>query len=217
MRTALVRRPALLVVAFLVLACSGPTASRDPAVPPGIEEPPVACLSLTLDECERALDAATAALPADHGLIRYVQVGPFYCQVAEGCPRTLAARPEGDVTIEFEQRAPVNMHLKHGAGGVIDAAVTEGFTFTATPSSGPAGPGPVSYSLGHCGLSSGIDVDGSFWDPVGQVDADHSDAINAADGTFAFVGADRATFTTGGGWVVQLVRHQGAKGLPGCM
>ena len=39
---------------------------------------------------------------------------------------------------------------------------------------GPTSQGPVTagarpFSLGHCGLWSGIDVGGSWWDPVGQV------------------------------------------------
>ena len=56
--------------------------------------------------------------------------------------------------------------------------------------------GPIPYSLGHCGLMSGVDVDGSWWDPVGFVDIDHPDAINAADGTFTPHDTNHATFTS---------------------
>ena len=76
---------------------------------------------------------------------------------------------------------------------------------------------PQPFPLGHCGLCSGVDVDGVWWDPVGLIAFDHGDAINATDGTFAPVGPDRATFTSTGGFVVQLVRRDGHKFLPFCL
>ena len=64
---------------------------------------------------------------------------------------------------------------------------------------------------------SGVDVDGSWWDPVGFVDIDHGDAINAASGTFTPVDANHARFTTDDGFSVYLVRRFGNKHLPMCM
>jgi hypothetical protein len=212
-----IRPVAFVVLAMAALACSpgtGPSDPTDAAAPVG---PPTACLSLGPVDCERALVAATAMLAPDHPPLRYAQVGPFYCPVMEGCPTTLVARPEGEVAMEFAQGPSVQVRLKTLVDGSISAAVVEATTFAVDPSSGPSGPGAVPYTLGHCGLWSGIDVDGSFWDPVGQVDADHTDAINSADGTFTFIGPDQATFVSAGGLVVQLIRHDGPKGLPGCM
>ncbi len=80
----------------------------------------------------------------------------------------------------------------------------------------PAGLGPRPFSLGHCGLWSGIDVGGSWWDPVGGVDGDHPDAINAADGTMAIIDPEHAIFTSKGGLTVQLLRRDGEKYLPMC-
>jgi hypothetical protein len=74
----------------------------------------------------------------------------------------------------------------------------------------------TSVMLGHCGLSSGIDVDGSFWDPVGAIPANHPDVINSAGGTVALTSANTATLRTVNGLVVQLVRHQGPKFLALC-
>lgn len=212
-----IRCLAFVALSGAVIACVPGSGSPEPtaaAVPVG---PPTACLSLGPVDCERALEAATAILAPGHSPLRYVQVGPFYCQVAEGCPTTLVARPDGEVAIEFTQGPAVQVHLKTAVDGSIEATIVEPFTFLVDPSSAPSGPGPVPYTLGHCGLWSGIDVDRSFWDPVGQVDADHTDAINSAEGTFTFLGPDRATFVSAGGLVVQLVRHDGPKGLPGCM
>jgi hypothetical protein len=64
---------------------------------------------------------------------------------------------------------------------------------------------------------SGIDIDGSWWDPVGFVDVDHPDAINAANGTFTPHDPNHATFVSDGGFEVSLVRRVGEKQLPGCM
>jgi hypothetical protein len=214
---ALNRCLALIVLTVAVVACGPSSGSSEPSVAAVPAGPLTACLGLDQADCKLALDAATARLAPDHPPLRYVQVGPFSCRVAEGCPPTLAARPEGDVAIEFTLAPPVQVHVNAAADGTIEATVTEATTFPVEPSSAAGGPGPIPYTLGHCGLWSGIDVDGSFWDPVGPVDADHSDAINSAEGTFTFLAPDRATFVSAGGLVVQLVRHIGPKGLPGCM
>ena len=84
----------------------------------------------------------------------------------------------------------------------------------ARPRSGPA-PGPiVPFTLGHCGLSSPIDIDGSFWDAYGQIDPNNA-FINASDGQFRRLGADEAEFVVPGARV-SLRRHVGSKSPPGC-
>jgi hypothetical protein len=60
-------------------------------------------------------------------------------------------------------------------------------------------------------------VDGAFWDPVGLVDADHTDAINSAEAVFTLTSSQTATLRTRGGLSLDLIRHDGAKHLPGCM
>ena len=79
------------------------------------------------------------------------------------------------------------------------------------------------FSLGHCGLHSPIDVDGSFWDPVDgltgggaplELEAD-PEMINATAGFFVVIG-DEARFRTETGSVVSLERHDGPKEFPGC-
>lgn len=79
------------------------------------------------------------------------------------------------------------------------------------------------FDLGHCGLHSPIDVDGSFWDPIdglaaggGTLDlAGDSEMINATAGSFVVIG-DEARFRTESRSVIRLERHVGDKEFPGC-
>jgi len=103
-------------------------------------------------------------------------------------------------------------------GGKLTIERQDAFLMALEPTSQPPlNPGVRRFTLGHCGLWSGIDVGGSWWDPIGLIDGDHPAAINSADGTLAILDLDRATFTSDTGFTVQLVRRDGPKGFPGCM
>ena len=79
------------------------------------------------------------------------------------------------------------------------------------------------FNLGHCGLHSPVDIDGSFWDELdgattnGQpLDLDEdAEMINATAGVVVVIG-DEARFRTETGSVVRFARHEGDKGFPGC-
>jgi hypothetical protein len=79
------------------------------------------------------------------------------------------------------------------------------------------------FSLGHCGLFSPVDVDGSFWDavdgrnPAGDaLDLETSgEMINATSGVIVVIG-DEMRFRTDPGSVVRFERHAGEKEFPGC-
>ncbi len=79
------------------------------------------------------------------------------------------------------------------------------------------------FSLGHCGLLSPIDVDGSFWDPLdgtgptgAELDLDSDgEMINATSGVIVVIG-DEMRFRTDSGSVVRFERHPGEKEYPGC-
>ena len=70
------------------------------------------------------------------------------------------------------------------------------------------------YVTPHCGIRSPIDVDGSFWDPVGEP----ADSVEFAGrvGTVRLDSPTEATFTSDDGAILRLVRHAGAKDFPGC-
>lgn len=80
-----------------------------------------------------------------------------------------------------------------------------------------------SFSLGHCGLFSPIDVDGSFWDALdgttengAALDLEtNSEMINATGGVIVVIG-DELRFRTESGSVVRFERHAGEKEFPGC-
>jgi hypothetical protein len=228
-------RLALIVLAALLVtgACASPAPSAAPptgTAPPGTQpasasappaggfgpDVPLACISLERADCDVAASLAAAALLPGDGQVVYVQVGPFGCPGGDACPRTLAARPSGDVVIELRTGEPVAVHIED-AGGRALVTREPYFGISLEPSSGPAAPaGPVPFSLGDCGRGCGIDLDGSWWDPVGSVEGDHGDSINAADGTIAAIDRDHATFTSAGGFVVSLQRRVGPKYLPLC-
>ena len=178
---------------------------------------PTACITLDAADCARARDLTATALTNADPTARYVQVGPFGC-LTDPCPTTLADRPEGDVTIEFDGGTGINVHLIVAPDGSFEAVRSEPMGVSVPPSSraGMAA-GPQAYTLGHCGVLSGIDADGSWWDPVGPVDFDSPDAINAAEGVLTLTDPTHAIFVSSSGFTLQLVRHDGPKLLPMCM
>jgi hypothetical protein len=168
-------------------------------------------------DCLRVLEAVATAIAPDAQAV-YAEIGPFGCTTGEQCPTTLLARPAGSVTVELAAGDPVAFQVAAGADGSIDVAPGEAFTVAVAPSSAPGQlTGPMPFTLGHCGLWSGVDVDGSWWDPVGFVDSSHGDSINAVEGTFVAADRNHATFTSDGGFSVELLRRLGDKHLPLCM
>jgi hypothetical protein len=177
-----------------------------------------ACLTLGPLDCERARTFAGSTLTPLDPPVRYVQVGPFGCAAGDRCPTTLLARPEGDVVIEFADDTAVNIHLKVGADGTFAVDRQPGMGIAVPPSSAPGMPaGPIEFSLGHCGIFSGIDLDGDRWDPVGPVQMDSGEAVNATPGVITISDPTHATFTTRTGFAIQLLRREGSKFLPFCM
>ena len=224
---------ALFLAALVAGGCDGPGApasTLSPAsprstesTPAGSAEPtgsdlttvPTACIGLGADDCRRVV-AQVAMIVPPGSAVTYIQVGPFGCAAGQGCGPSLAERPQGDVTLEAGVGA-LSYHVTVSSGSELTIERQDAFGVLLGPESQPpltAGARP--FSLGHCGLWSGIDSGGSWWDPVGAVDGDHPDAINAADGTLSIQDPDHGTFTSNAGLTVQLVRHEGDKYLPLC-
>jgi hypothetical protein len=235
---------ALLAIAMVAAACAasastnGPSAaatttgpSLAPSVaPPGVSSAPgdpaalldpatpTACLGLGAQDCERARALATTELTGADPKPIYVQVGPFGCTDVERCPTTLAARPEGDVVVEFGGGQGVNVHLKVAPDGDFEATRDQGMGVAVEANSASGLPaGPIPFTLGHCGIFSGIDLDGAWWDPVGPVPMDGGEAVNATEGVITVRDPTHGSFVAPSGFAVQLQRRAGAKLLPMCM
>lgn len=186
--------------------------------PAAYVDAPTACVGLEAAPCAEVKEAVGALVPTGAEVV-YVEIGPFGCAAPApdetACPPTLEARTSGFATVEIVGAEPILVAVTAGAEG-IEATREQPFTVSLPPTSAKAAVGRVPYELGHCGLGSGIDLDGSWWDPVGFVDYDHPDAINAARSIVTSTGPDSATLETVGGLVVQLVRRTGPKALPLC-
>ncbi len=196
-------------------ATPGQTGAAEGALEPTV---PTACLTLGEADCARARAFAASTLADGDPAVVYVQVGPFGCAAGDACATTLVARPEGDVTLEFAAATSANVHLIVAPDGTWEATREPGFGIAVAPSS-PSGLelGRMPFTLGHCGVFSGIDLDGSWWDAVGPVAMDDGEAVNPTAGVIAFSDADHATFLAPGGLTLQLVRRDGVKVLPACM
>jgi hypothetical protein len=223
----LVRSLLFVACSTVLVACATATGSPSPRATSSVDPTPVntngvvldgvptACNGLGEEDCHRVSAHVATLLTAGDPPVQYVQIGPFRCPGEQRCPRTLAARPEGEVILEFPAEAAA-FHVRV-RGGIFAAQRQGVFGIDLPPSSKPpvqAGPHP--FTLGHCGLWSGVDLGGSWWDPAGFVDFDHGDGINAAEGTIVVLDPDHAVFTSNAGLTVELIRRSGQKFLPLC-
>jgi hypothetical protein len=101
-------------------------------------------------------------------------------------------------------------------------------TASLPPTSSPGVPvgQPIPFRLGHCGLHSPVDIDGSLWQAVSghdaaggpiEGDAETVELINEAEGLLTIVTADRAEFRTWASTLIVLRRAPGEVEYPLCM
>jgi hypothetical protein len=75
------------------------------------------------------------------------------------------------------------------------------------------------FALGHCGLSSPVDLDGSLWDPIGGDNGaggelnepQRSELINATPTVIVLISDDRLEMLTPLGAVITFARHDGPR------
>ena len=67
------------------------------------------------------------------------------------------------------------------------------------------------FNTGHCGLDFMTDFDGSFWIPENPDEGDEPPEFftNEDDGTMKLISEGEAEYTSSGGVMVSLQRHQG--------
>jgi len=208
---------AFLAAVVLAIAACGepiPTGSGSPgeAVGDGVA---LSCWDVDDPECQRAFAEAVQLLPRDGPPIVAASVVAFGC---DNPPCAKGLQRGGSVSVEYANGGGLNgWSISAGADGSLTLGEhTTGLARRFLPASARLAQPSIDFSLGHCGLSSPIDVDGSFWDPVGQVDSDAAFAVNSDTGTFTLVGPDDAEFRSSTGFAVRLRRHEGARNLFGC-
>jgi hypothetical protein len=197
-------------MALLLAGCGSNDPSRDPA--PSVR---LACISLREAACE-ALAGEVRQRLAGSGVVA-ITVEAFSCDVGQ-CPPGFEARQEYSIVAELTAPTRIRQYLATTMftgslriDGGMDAESVE-----VRPTSVRTGDRVRPFTIGHCGLSSPIDVDGSLWDPVGTIDGTHPAAINAASGQFTLAGETTARFETDSGFAVSLLRRDGPKAFRLC-
>lgn len=198
------------VIAAILAGCGSSPPSPEPANLSG--RLPTACIGLAFAQCEQGLAALAEHL--DGATPSYVAIAGRRCDGP--CPGSERGAWLGHLTVEYIDGRNPHTILIAVDGASVDWDPIESVFVAVEPRSERLTGVVTPVTLGHCGLSSGIDLDGSFWDPIGAIPADHPDVINSADGTVALTSANTATLRTVNGLVVQLVRHQSPKFLLFC-
>jgi hypothetical protein len=222
---------AVAAVVLIAIACQSAPPSSPTPIPtssvaatespgkgsPGTAELARGCWGIREPDCGRTVGAAFDALaefeshPYGYATVRFTD-----CPES-GCQDALTLGWPIHVLLEPTDRSAMIEAVVRSEGGSLVAEVNETRAFFGVEArSGPAPLGePFRLELGHCGISSGIDADGSFWDPIGQIDPQNPDTINAAPGTMLITTDTTATFQTAR-LHLELVRHHGLKYLPAC-
>ncbi len=210
----MIRRFLPVLVALLLVGACGPTAEPTPAEP--VADVIVGCVGIPEIPCQGIADVVGAALPPGRGRPASLQLWAESCGDLACPPGTFAGR----ATAEWPDGGPpVLIQFQGPASSVkLDPVEDAHWSGVIPPKSPRVLPGAVvPFTLGHCGLLHVVDFDGSFWVPVGQVDPDDPESINAADGQMQLVGPNRARFASGGRVIATLARFPGPKQFWLCM
>lgn len=199
----------LLILAGVLAACGATSPSTEP---PTGSRVPAACIGLEVAQCELVLAALADELPG--ATPTYVAISERLCDGP--CPGSERGLWLGQVMVEFSDgRKPATILIEVDGDAVAWNPIESGLVEVTPRSARLTGP-TTELTLGHCGLSSGIDVDGAFWDPIGMIDAGDPALINTAAARFTLASPERAVLVTEAGTVLRLARHTGPKHLPGC-
>jgi hypothetical protein len=221
----------LTSVVLVAIGCqSAPPPSPTPFPTPSVvvTEPPPdesllttelahGCWGIREPDCGRAVGAAFDAL-AEFETHSYGYATVEFSECPESsCPEGFIPGVIVRVLLEpTDGSAPIEALVRSEAIGLVAEAQEAGAYIGVEPRSGPANlDEPFAFTLGHCGIWSGIDAGGSFWDPIGLIDRENPDTINSAAGIMVISSEESATLQTPR-LRLELVRHQGPKYLPAC-
>jgi hypothetical protein len=114
---------------------------------------------------------------------------------------------------------PPLLALPANLSGIPGPAAITSEVAPVTPDSELAVGRSSNFTLGHCGLASPVDIDGSLWNPVGyrtvsgapMTEAQEGELINATSVAVTLVNEDTLEIDTDSGLTVELSRHDGPR------
>lgn len=208
---------ALFAAALLALAACNPSVTPAPTPTPPEAGPAniaVACGNIELGECRFVAARIVDALPEGRKNPFSIQITLSRCELGP-CPRSLGART-GQVLVEYPNGGDAILGRVEGPPAAPEITFDPEpppYSDPITPSSARvAGPGPLEFEVGHCGLRHVVDFDGSFWVPVGEFDVESGQALNNQErGVMTLLGANVAEYRGTANFVVRLARFPGTK------
>ncbi|HET9435523.1 MAG TPA: hypothetical protein VFO50_01595 [Candidatus Limnocylindrales bacterium] len=199
----------LIGLAVLASACESPR--------PGTSDPPAApaailCVDLEAPRCEQVLADLPAHLP-DGAAPAAIMVSLGVCDGP--CPGAERGIWMSRIRVQFDDlREPVFLGTTWmGTDFVWEDIPT--FTVQRGPRSQLLTEPSTPIAL-DCWFGDGIDVDGSFWDPVGIVSYAALDAADRGALTFRLTSAATAELWDADTRLLRLVRHAGTTHLTPC-
>jgi hypothetical protein len=175
----------------------------------------LACLSVPQPECETIAAAVARRFDAPGDIVA-IEIQAFPCE-GVGCPAGFLARSRGEAVVELVSPARIeSLSIAVTGGAMTFGPAVDETVATLVARSAHAGRGVLRFTLGHCGLLSPIDVDGSLWDPIGQIDGDAAEAINVSAGSILLLAPRAARFVADPTFSADLVRRDGRKSYRLC-
>jgi hypothetical protein len=205
----------LLLGALALLVACGPV-QESPRPSAAGTGPIVACMALPSAECEPLARDVLNVVSQDAPQIVRIEVGPVE-KAAQPLQRSLVGAESVIIVLEFAETSPTWLEIDPRTRPPAILRTQPSRIEPATPVSAPLGDaGMQPLLLGTCGLASGIDFDGSWWDPIGEIDAYAPESSGPARGGITLMTANTAIFETESGFRINLVRHLGPKWVAGC-
>jgi len=199
---------AAITVAVLTASCNSEV-SVD-WLPPSAPVVAVACLDLEPSRCELIERALPGQIPGRTP--QNVEISESLCDGP--CFPAGVSDWRGHVKVEFLDGAEPLFFLVE-VGSAVKWEKVPTVSVRSIPRSSPMPSSSMDLEFDPCGYDTGIDADGSFWDPVGVLSWD-SLRLASASVRFSRTSAKTATLTLENGTIIRLARHLGPKFLGGC-
>jgi hypothetical protein len=199
---------AITVVVALTASCN--SAQSVDWLAPAVPTTAIACLDLEPSRCELIERALPGQIPGRTP--QNVEISESLCDGPCFPPGVSAWR--GHVKVEFLDGAEPLFFLVEVTSAVNWEKVPT-VSVRSIPHSSPMPSSSMDLEFGPCGYDTGIDADGSYWDPVGTLSWE-SLRLTWARARLTRTSRQTATLTLENGTIISLARHVGPKYLSPC-